>query len=367
MFQKTFLYLKNFDWIIFFPIILLASFGLIEIYSIALGQETVDLTNFYKQLLFVGMGLASMIVLTLLDYRVIKDYSKYLYIGGIVLLIGVLMFGSTVRGATSWFDLGFFGFQPVEFIKIILIIFLAKYFSSKQSKAKPWKQLVLSGVGTMILFFLVFLQPDFGSALLLFAVWFFMLAVAGFDKKYFFIIALIGVVILGFLWNFSFQDYQKERIMTFLTPSSNSLEQGYNISQAIIAVGAGGLVGRGVGFGSQSQLKFLPEAHNDFIFAVIAEELGLVGVLLVVSFFSIFFFKCLMNVKKLDNDFGIFFILGGAGLIFIEMFINIGMNIGLLPVVGISLPFISYGGSAIIAKFAIIGIMQNIIIKSKIR
>jgi rod shape determining protein RodA len=351
----------------FFPILLLASFGLIEIYSIALGQETVNLVNFHKQLLFIGIGIVLLIALSFLDYRIIRDYSNYLYIGGIILLAGVLIFGSTVRGSTSWFNLGVFGFQPVEFIKPVLIIFLAKYFSSKQSKTKSWQQLLASGIGSMILIFLVFLQPDFGSALILFAIWFFMLAVAGFDKKYFIVIGLIGVVISGFLWNFSFQDYQKERVMTFLNPSSDPLEQGYNISQAIIAVGAGGLVGRGIGFGSQSQLKFLPEAHNDFIFAVIAEELGLVGVLLAISFFSIFFFRCLMNVKKLDNDFGIFFILGGAGLIFIEMFINIGMNIGLLPVVGISLPFISYGGSAIISKFAMVGIMQNIIIKSKTR
>jgi rod shape determining protein RodA len=367
MLQKIYLYLKNFDWILFFPILLLSTFGLIEIYSIALGQETVNLANFYKQLLFIGIGIILLISLSFLDYRIIRDYSNYLYIGGILLLAGVLIFGSTVRGATSWFNFGGFGFQPVELVKLILIIFLAKYFSSKQAKTKPWKQLLASGIGSMILIFLVFLQPDFGSALILFAIWLFMLVAAGFDKKYFFIIGLIGVITLGFLWNFSFQDYQKERIMTFLNPASNPLEQGYNISQAIIAVGAGGIVGRGIGFGSQSQLKFLPEAHNDFIFAVIAEELGLVGVLLAISFFSIFFFRCLINVKKLDNDFGAYFILGGAGLIFIEMFINIGMNIGLLPVVGISLPFISYGGSAIITKFALVGIMQNIIIKSKIR
>ena len=151
-----------------------------------------------------------------------------------------------------------------------------------------------------------------------------------------------------------------------MNPTYNSLNQGYNISQAIIAVGSGGVTGRGVGFGSQSQLKFLPEAHTDFIFAVISEELGFMGIVLLLLFYGLFFFSCLAAIRKSKDDFAIFFILGSVGLIFIEMFINIGMNIGLMPVVGIALPFISYGGSSIVASFILIGIIQNIIIKSKI-
>ena len=193
-----------------------------------------------------------------------------------------------------------------------------------------------------------------------------MIIIAGFNKKYFLVIGLILLIILSGLWIFFFKDYQKQRVFTFLDPSFNPLNQGYNVAQAIIAVGAGGITGRGIGFGSQSQLKFLPEAQNDFIFAVIAEELGFLGVCLIISFFTIFFYRCLISLKKINNDFGIFFILGSMGLIFIEMFINIGMNIGILPVIGISLPFVSYGGSAIISVFILVGIIESIIIRSKI-
>jgi rod shape determining protein RodA len=366
MFNKILLYLKNLDWLLFFPVILLSTFGIIEIYSIALGQETLDLINFYKQLLFVGVGLTAVFVLIFIDYRTLRDFSNYLYLLGIAILVAVIFFGVTVRGTTGWFDLGIFGFQPVEFIKIILIIFLARFFSSKKSRAKPLKYLALSGAGSFVFVLLVFLQPDFGSSLILFALWFFMLAVAGFKKRYFFVIGVIALLVLGGLWTLSFEEYQKQRILTFFNASSDPLDQGYNISQAIIAVGAGGLTGRGIGFGSQSQLKFLPEAQNDFIFAVIAEELGFLGVLLVIIFFSLFFYRCLLAVKNINDDFGIYFILGAMGLIFIEMFINIGMNIGLLPVVGISLPFVSYGGSGIVSKYIILGITESIIIKSRL-
>lgn len=209
------------------------------------------------------------------------------------------------------------------------------------------------------------MQPDFGSALILFSIWLLMLIFVGFNRKYFVIIALVGIIAFAGSWFFFFKDYQKQRILTFLNPTRNSLKDGYNISQAIIAVGSGNLTGRGVGFGSQSQLKFLPEAQNDFIFAVISEELGFMGISLVFLFYAVLFFRCFLAVRQGNDDFAIFFILGVVGLIFIEMFINIGMNIGIMPVVGISLPFVSYGGSSILASFIMIGMIENIIIRSK--
>jgi rod shape determining protein RodA len=191
--------------------------------------------------------------------------------------------------------------------------------------------------------------------------------ISGFNWKYILSVILIGLFIFISLWFFLFQDYQKDRIMTFINPSENSLNESYNVSQAMIAVGSGGIMGRGVGFGSQSQLKFIPEAQNDFIFAVIAEELGFLGVFLLISFFVVFFIRLVMATRKINNDFGIYFVLGALGLIFIQMFINIGMNIGIFPVVGISLPFVSYGGSAIISNFILLGILQNIITQSKLK
>lgn len=366
MFNKIQLYLKNFDWILFFSVFLLACFGLVEIYSVALGQETVSLLNFKKQIFFIGAGILLLFILSFLDYHFLRNSSNYLYLLGIIVLIIVLVFGKTVRGTRGWFYFGSFNFQPVEFIKIILIIFLARFFSALAIQIRPWKHLILSGLGSLLFIILILIQPDFGSALILLLIWLVMVVIAGFNKKHFLVTALILLTVLSGLWLFSFRDYQKQRVFTFLNPSFDSLNQGYNVAQAIIAVGAGQLTGRGIGFGSQSQLKFLPEAQNDFIFAIISEELGFLGVLLVVLFFAIFFYRCLSSLKKVNNDFGIFFILGAMGLIFMEMFINIGMNIGILPVIGISLPFVSYGGSAILSAFVLVGIIESIIIRSKI-
>lgn len=366
MLNKIITHFKHFDWILFIPILLLLCFGLIEIYSVALGQETVSLLNFKKQIYFICFGILLLFSFSFIDYHFFKNFSNYLYILGAIILITLLIVGATIKGTKSWFSFYYFGIQPVEFIKIILIIFLAKFFSFISIRVRPLKHLILSGLGSLLFIALVLIQPDFGSALILLLIWLTMITVAGFNKKYFLIIGLILVITFSGSWLFFLKDYQKQRIATFLNPSFDPMNQGYNISQAIIAIGAGRITGRGIGFGSQSQLKFLPEAQNDFIFAVISEELGFLGVCLVILFFSIFFYRCLLNLKKINDNFAAFFIFGTASLIFLEMFINIGMNIGILPIVGISLPFVSYGGSAIVSHLILIGIIQSIIIKSKI-
>lgn len=367
MYYRIKLYLKHFDWIIFSAVILLSAFGLMEVYSVALGLGSHDLINFYKQLFFVIFGVCLMFIFTFIDYRFIKSLNRYLYWLGVLILIIVLLFGQTINGTKGWFNIAGFGIQPVEFIKIILIIFLASYFSNLATKVKTLKHFIISAVGTLFLASLIILQPDFGSSLVILAIWLIMVIMAGFDKKYFIAIGFIGCLLAGAAW-FSFKDYQKERITTFLNPGQESCsrDECYNSFQAIIAVGSGGLTGKGVGFGSQSQLKFLPEAQTDFIFSVIAEEMGFLGIFLVASFFGVLYFRSFSLLKKINNDFGIYYILGLLGLIFTHMFVNIGMNIGLLPIVGLPLPFISYGGSSALSLFVAIGIMQNIIIKSKI-
>ncbi len=366
MFNKITLYLKNIDWILFSSVLLLVCFGLIEIYSIALGQGATDLLNFKKQIFFCFLGFALLFLFAFIDYHNLRSLSNYFYIFGIILLVGVLFFGETIRGTRGWFSFGNFSLQPVEFIKFFIILFLARYFSGVSIKVNTLKHFFISGGGILILILLVLGQPDFGSALILFLLWLSMIVLAGFNRKYLIVIFLIISMLGSLAWGFYFKPYQKERILTFLNPSANSLDQGYSITQAIIAIGSGGLFGRGLGFGSQSQLKFLPESQTDFIFAVVSEELGFLGAFLVLLFFVIFFYRCIINLKKINNDFGIFFILGAMSLIFIEMFINIGMNIGILPVVGIALPFLSYGGSAMIANLILVGVVESIIIRSKI-
>ena len=367
MYYQIKLYLKNFDWIIFSAVILLSAFGLMEVYSVALGLGSHDLVNFYKQVFFVALGVVLMFIFTFVDYRFLKSLNRYLYWLGVIVLVSVLIFGQTINGTKGWFSIFGFGIQPVEFIKIILIIFLASYFSNLATKVKTLRHFIVSAINTLILAGLIIFQPDFGSALVLLAIWLVMVIMAGFDKKYFIAIGLLAIILSGTAW-LTFKDYQKQRITTFLNPSlaSCSKAECYNSFQAIIAVGSGGLTGKGVGFGSQSQLKFLPEAQTDFIFSVVAEEMGFLGIALILSFFGILYFRSLAALKKVNNDFGIYFILGLIGLILTHMFVNIGMNIGLLPIVGLPLPFISYGGSATLSLFVAIGIMQNIIIKSKI-
>jgi rod shape determining protein RodA len=365
--NKIIVYLKNFDWILLGVVILLICFGLVELYSIALSQQMTSSVNFKKQIFFVILGLIVMFILAFFDYYNWYSFSYYFYLAGSLLLLGVLFFGHTVRGTTGWYEFGGLSLQPVEFAKFVLIIFLSRYFSGNIVNLKPLKHFILSGLGVGLFIILVLKQPDFGSALILFFLWVVMLGISGIKKRYLVIVGLISLLAFFIGWFFFFKDYQKERIKTFFAPERYSLNQGYNIRQAIIAVGAGRLWGRGVGFGSQSQLKFLPEAQNDFIFAVVAEELGLLGVSLVLGFFAIMFYRLLIATRKVNNDFGIYFLIGTAALIFIEMFINIGMNIGILPVVGISLPFLSYGGSAIISTLMLIGVAESIIIRSKLK
>lgn len=355
----------SFDWIIFSVVLLLSLFGLIEIYSIALGQETLSLLNLEKQMIAIILGVISLFAFSFIDFSFIRSFSNYIYGFGVLILILVLIFGKTVRGTTGWFEIFGFSLQPVEFVKVIVIIFLAKFFSNTAFKMRPLKSLLLSLAGVAVFVFLIALQPDFGPVVIIMGLWFCFLILNGFKKKYLLMIVVPFILISFFLWNFYFKEYQKGRVLTLLNPGASSLSEGYNVSQALIAVGSGGLMGRGVGFGSQSQLKFLPEAQNDFIFSVISEELGFLGAALVLFLFFTLFWRLLVVSRKINNDFAVFIILGAVVLIFIEMFINIGMNIGLVPVMGISLPFISYGGSATIANFILIGIIQNIIIKAK--
>jgi rod shape determining protein RodA len=271
--NRIFLYLKNFDWVLFSAVFLLLCFGLVEIYSIALGRGTADLLNFKKQVVFIILGIICLFFFSFLDYNFLKNSIKYLYIFAILALAAVLIFGHSARGTRGWFTVNIFSLQPVEFAKAILLIFLAYFFSSRAIKIRSLKQLIFSGLLSLPFIVLTFLQPDFGSSAILFLIWLLTLAIAGFNKKYFIILALIIAITGTSLWFFNFKDYQKQRIITFINPQSESLSHGYNAIQATIAVGSGQLIGRGVGFGSQSQLKFLPEAQTDFIFAVVCEEL----------------------------------------------------------------------------------------------
>ena len=215
---KLLLYLKNFDWLLFFAVFLLSCFGLIEIYSIALGRGAIDLLNFEKQIVFIILGIISLFVFSFLDYNFLKNSAKYLYALSLIALAAVLFLGSTINGTRGWFAVVGLGLQPSEFAKIVLILFLAYFFSSRAIKIRSLKQFVLSGAAALLIMVLIFLQPDFGSALVFFAIWLIMLFWAGFNKKYFISMVLILILLVGGMWTFYFKDYQKQRILTFVAP-----------------------------------------------------------------------------------------------------------------------------------------------------
>ncbi|MDZ7611843.1 MAG: rod shape-determining protein RodA [Candidatus Moranbacteria bacterium] len=353
------------DWILFFAVAFLTASGLLAIYSLSISSSEEGANNFQKQLIYLSVGLVFFLFFYLVDHRVWKNYSKFFYISGLALLALVLVFGITVRGTSGWFDLGVANFQPVELVKIFLIIYLADYLSRKRNKKLGFKELGFSFFIMLLPVVLVLRQPDFGSASILVVIWLFMVFFAGANKKL--VISLIAVGLIGFIagWNIFLQDYQKDRIHAFLNPQNDPLGSGYNVIQSMVAIGSGGLTGKGIGYGSQSQLNFLPEKHTDFVFAAIAEESGFLGTSLVLFFFWVLLFK--MNKIALNSKdyFGKLLVMGIFGMLFFQIVINVGMNLGIIPVAGISLPFLSYGGSFLIVTFIALGLVMSVYKRGK--
>lgn len=355
--------IKKADFILLGVVFLLVCFGLVTIYGIELADPTTSFPLFKRQVGFAITGFILMFLIMGMNYQSLRSYRRHLYVISFLLLVLVLIFGETIRGTRGWFQIFGFGIQPVELAKFSIVVWLATYFSKQARNIDLLKYLVLSGVGVGIFVVLVLAQPDFGSSLTILGIWFLMLLVIGIRKKHL-AIMMLGIVMVSICaWMFMFKPYQKERIMVFLDPSRDPLGRGYNITQAAIAVGSGQWFGRGLGYGSQSQLKFIPESQTDFIFAVIAEEFGFIGVAIICFLWFIFFWRMMRLINRSENDFGAYLILGFAMLFFIQIMVNAGMNIGIMPVTGISLPFISYGGSFLIMSLVMVGIIQSVAIR----
>jgi len=346
------------DWLINGIVFLLLCFGLSAIYS-------TSPSNFYRQVIFASIGFILLFLVSRLNYLNLKNYTLLLYCLAIILLILVLIFSHKIRGASSWFNFSQFGFQPVELTKLVMIIVLARYFAKRSYDIHRWRTIIISAVYLVLPIGFILIQPDLGSALVIIAIWLGISLMAGIKISHAIIICLIFIIIASASWFFLLKDYQKNRLLVFLNPVLDPLGRGYNVIQSIIAVGSGRFLGKGLGFGSQSQLNFLPEQHTDFIFAAIAEELGFVGVFFVLVLFALFFFRCFKILFRIDENFGRFLVLGLVIYFFTHIFINIGMNVGLLPITGISLPLISYGGSNLLMTLIAIGILQSISIRTK--
>jgi rod shape determining protein RodA len=263
------------------------------------------------------------------------------------------------KGAVSWFKFGLLSFQPSDPIKLVVIIILAKYFSRRHIEIANIKHILVSGFYAFIIFALVIIQPDFGSAIIIFFIWFGMVITSGLSKKHLMTLIAVGLLVFAGLWTFGFKEYQKNRIKNFINPTADIHGTGYNAYQSAIAVGSGQLWGKGVGYGTQSRLKFLPEFQTDFIFSAFAEEWGFAGVLILFSFFAIVIWRILKISIYGETNFEILFGSGVAILIIVHFIINVGMNIQLLPVTGTTLPFLSYGGTHLLTEFTGLGILMG--------
>ena len=271
-----------------------------------------------------------------------------------------MVFGVTTKGATSWLNFGAFSFQPSDLIKLVLVLVLAKYLARRHVEIRAMKHLIITGFYFLIPFILIFLQPDFGSAFILFCIWFGMILVAGISKKHLLGLFTIGLALFMVMWTFVLKEYQKDRLRTFVDPLSDIQGTGYNAYQSMIAVGSGQFIGKGVGYGTQSRLNFLPEYETDFIFAAVSEEWGFVGSIIILLLFGVITIRILMIGYRMNGNFGILFSVGLSIYIMSHVLINIGMNIGLMPVTGVTLPFMSYGGSHLLVECAALGILMGL-------
>jgi rod shape determining protein RodA len=353
-------HLKKLDWVLIFSTLLLVGIGLLSIYSSSIGRG--DFLNFKKQVIFFGIGFFLMIILSFFDWRELREdpyLVLILYLLCLFSLAGLFFFAPEIRGVRSWYKVGPISIDPIEFTKIVLIILLAKYFSKRHIEMYRVRHILLSGAYILLPAILIFRQPDLGSVLILIAFWVGVLLISGIKLRHFLILILCFLLIFILSWNFVLRDYQKERILSFLIPFE-PLGVSWSQNQAKIAIGSGGIFGQGIGKGSQTQYGFLPEPQTDFIFSAIAEEMGLIGVSVLLLLFSILLWRIIKIAIDSQSNFSRLFAAGLSILLISQILIHIGMNLGISPIIGIPLPLISYGGSSLIAIFIGLGILQSI-------
>ncbi len=344
------------DWVLFAATIPLLGAGLMTMNSF-----TGDSGLFVRQLIWIVVAFGIFFTLSFVDFRFLRKtwVSVALFVVSCSLLAALFFVGKISHGAASWFHLGFFSFQPADLIKLVVIIVLAKYFSRRHIEIANIRHIIVSGLYAFVIFSLVLVQPDFGSAVIIFLIWFGMLLVSGISKKHLLAMMLVGLVVFGILWGFVFQDYQKARILNFVHPLTDIHGSGYNAYQSTVAVGSGQMWGKGVGYGTQSRLKFLPEYQSDFIFAAFAEEWGFAGALILFVMYGIVVWRIILISLRGATNFEMLFGAGMAIFLVVHFVINIGMNMQLLPVTGQTLPFVSYGGSHLVTEFAGLGILMG--------
>lgn len=343
------------------PVLVLSILPLLFAGLVTMNSFTADRYYFDRQLIWIIISFIVFFLASLVDWRFLRRSGvvAVIYGGGLLMLLVVALVGQVTRDVQSWLTLGGVSIQPAEFMKLIMIIILAKYFSRRHIEIANIRHIILSGAYTFVPFALVALQPDFGSALIIFSIWLGMTMVSGISLKHLALVFLVGSLAFGALWGLVFADYQKERIKTFIHPLADIQGSGYNAFQSMVAVGSGQIWGKGVGYGTQSRLQFLPEHQTDFIFAAFAEEWGYIGVLLFFLLFGLIIWRIIINASLGATNFEMLFGLGLAIFLMAHFVIHVGMNIGILPITGLPVSFLSYGGAHMLTVFLGLGILMG--------
>ncbi len=363
--MKWLFFLRKIDGILLGVAILLVMFGIATLYSIAINGATEDLLRVNKQIMFAVTGVALAIAVSVVDYRMYGGFSNLFYILAVLLLVGVLFFGAEIRGTRGWFVVAGIQLQPVEFVKICFVVWWSHFLLKNSHRFREWPTLLFAALAIGLLVGLILLQPDLGSALVLVAVWVGGLTLTNMSWRQWMVLGFLSIFAFFIGWNFVLADYQKSRLTTFLHPTEDPLGEGYNVAQSIIAIGSGKFFGRGLGLGSQSQLNFLPEQETDFIYAVISEELGFIGAGLILILFALLFWRVVVLMKHARDDFAVLLAFSILIVLFFQVVINAGMNLGIMPVTGIPLPFLSAGGSSLVSTMILIGLLESIKLREK--
>jgi rod shape determining protein RodA len=347
------------DWALLLAILALCGIGVAMIYSTTSDPTRAASHMYLTQIYAIAIGLGAMIVTLTLDYRTLTDKSHLIYIGLLALLVYVLFAGATVMGARRWIPLKVFNLQPSEFAKLGVALVLAKYFGENRG-APVWPDLAIGGGLTLLPFALIAKEPDLGTAVTLLPIFLAIGYLAGMRMRVFGLLFLCLLLVAPVAWKFALKDYQKSRISTFLDPSQDARGAGYQQIQARITVGSGGLTGKGFKQGTQGQLRFLPVAHNDFIFSVLAEEQGFAGVLVALGLYLFVILRALETASLAKDRLGSYLVLGVLASFTFQVIYNVTMSAGLAPVKGLTLPLMSYGGSSMIATLAGFGLVLNV-------
>ncbi len=361
--------LRRFDWLLFLPMLLISAVGCAMIYSayeisLADGPRS-GLENLaLRQAFFLGVGLVGYLVAAALDYRFWVAAARWLYPLIIAMLLFTLAIADPTFGTRAWLNIGIFGIQPSEFGKILLIIVFAQVLGAETRSLESPVPFLVSAVLLLPVVLLVYLQVDFGMALMMAIVWAGMVFLAGVRWRHLAVVATAGAAVIPLVW-FQLEDYMRGRVFSFLYPGQDPSGASYNVNQALISIGSGGWWGKGFGQGTQSQLQFLRVRHTDFIFSVFCEEFGFIGAILLISLFAVLVLRLIRIADGAQDRAGRLIVSGVAVSLFVQVFINLGMNASILPVTGLPLPMVSYGGSSLIANMVALGLAQSVAMRQR--